>query len=203
MAVFGEKEWRDHAALVGAVTLAWNRNVHQLLRVFTHLTGVESPVADAIFFSPQSDSSQRRLIKNVADAVGLAARDLDVLSKLLKQLESVSTGRNLAAHIIFGVTAFDPTTGVWGPKVVPVVSPPQDPRLRDDFAGQFREAERKLAEIYEGLEHWLVHTPFPERPWGGPPLPIAAAAAAEAERLRLEAEARSIHPNLDPPPKSY
>ena len=179
MAVLGEKEWNEHAALIGAVTLAWNRTVYQLLRVFIHLTGVESPVADAIFFNPQSDSSQRRLIKRVAEAVGLTKADSDALNKLLSRLDKVSTGRNLATHVIFGVTAFDLATGVWGPKVVPALTPPQDRRLQDDFTSQFRKLERDLGSIYQDLEHWLIHTPFPARAWGGPPLPVAAAAQAQ------------------------
>lgn len=184
MAVFGEAEWQKHAALVGSVTLAWNRTVHQLLRVFTHLTGVESPVADAIFFSPQSDSGQRRLIKRVAKAVGLSVDHRETLNKLLRRLDEVSTKRNLAAHVIFGITAFDQATGTWGPKVVPVLDPPQDDRLHEDFTRQFSEAERTLGGIYNELEHWLVHTPFPERAWGGPPMPIAA--ARQAERFASE-----------------
>jgi hypothetical protein len=180
MTVLGKKEWQEHAALVGAVTLAWNRNVHQLLRVFTHLTGIESPIADAIFFSPQSDSSQRRLIKRVADAVNLADADQNALNNILKRLDKVSTGRNLAAHIIFGISAFDPATGTWGPKVVPALTPLQDSRLQDDFAKQFMDIEQEMARIYEALENWLVCTPFPKRPWAGPPLPLAAAAQFES-----------------------
>ena len=184
MAVFGEAEWQEHAALVGSVTLAWNRTVHQLLRIFTHFTGVESPVADAIFFSPQSDGAQRRLIKRVLDVVGLSNDHRDMLNKLLKRLNEVSTKRNLATHVIFGITAFDQATGAWAPKVIPVLNPPQDARLHTDFARQFREAESTLDAIYRELEHWLVHTPFPERAWGGPPMPIAA--AKEVERFAGE-----------------
>lgn len=190
MAALGAKEWQDHAALIGAVTLSWNRCVHQLLRVFTHLTGIESPVADAIIFSPQSDSSQRRLIKRVAEAVGLEDTDQNALNKILKRLDSVSTGRNLAAHIIFGITVFDPETGDWGPKVVPALMPSQDHRLHDDFTTQFKEVERNLAAIYKDLDDWLIHTPYPARPWVGPPLPVAAAAALAAEVYRNSDEAK-------------
>ncbi|MHC2526256.1 hypothetical protein [Rhizobium leguminosarum] len=115
MPALGEKEWQEHAALVGAVTLAWNQTVHQLLRVFCHLTGLESPLAEAIFFSPQSDSAQRNLVKRVAAAVGLAEQNWKTLEKLLKRLEKASRGRNLATHMIFGITAFDQETGIWGP----------------------------------------------------------------------------------------
>jgi hypothetical protein len=149
-----------------------------LLRVFTHLTGIESPVADAILFSVQSDSSQRRMIKRVAETVGLADADADGLNRLLKRLDAVSAGRNLAAHVIFGVTAFDGVTGVWGPKVVPALTPPQDHRLQEDFTGQFKDVERKLTAIHRDLEEWLVHTPFPPRPWGVPAMPRAAARAS-------------------------
>lgn len=185
MPALGEKEWENHAKLIGTVTLTWNRNVHQLLQIFTHLTGIETPLAEAIFFSLQSDSSQRRLIRRVADTVDLADVDREALKKLLKKLEGVSTGRNLAAHVIFGVSAFDPATGTWGPKVVPALATPQDPRLREDFTQQFMQVIRTLDEIYRALEDWLVHTPYPPRPWAGPPLPIAAAtlAAIRADRL--------------------
>lgn len=189
MPALGEKEWQEHAALVGAVTLAWNQTVHQLLRVFCHLTGLESPLAEAIFFSPQSDSAQRNLIKRVAAAVGLADGDRKTLDKLLKRLEVASRGRNLATHMIFGITAFDQDTGIWGPKVVPSLTPPQDSRLEADFTAQFRKVEHELAAIHRDLEHWLGHTPFPDRPWGGPPFPRAAAAWMNAlEELELPSE---------------
>ncbi|MFF0949201.1 hypothetical protein ACFYE9_16425 [Rhizobium leguminosarum] len=77
---------RNGSSTLGAVTLAWNQAVHQLLRVFCHLTGLETPLAEAIFFSPQSDSVQRNLIKRVATAVGLAERDQKTLDKLFKRL---------------------------------------------------------------------------------------------------------------------
>ncbi|MDR6624470.1 hypothetical protein [Caulobacter segnis] len=187
MPAIGETEWREHAALVGEVTLAWNHTVHQLLRIFCHLTGLEDPLASAIFFSHKSDAAQRGMVKIVAQVVGLTQDDLVKLTKLLKRLEEVSSNRNLAAHTIFGVTMFDPETNLWGPKVVPALMG-QDKRLEPDFAAQFRRAERTLKTIYDDLEYWLIHTPFPPRAWGAPPFPkafeanlAAAIAGAEAE----------------------
>ncbi|WP_222000318.1 hypothetical protein [Rhizobium laguerreae] len=87
MPALGEKEWQEHAALIGVVNLAWNQTVHQLLRVFCHLTGLESPLAEAIFFSPQSDSAQRNLVKRVAAAVGLAEQNWKTLEELLSGLK--------------------------------------------------------------------------------------------------------------------
>lgn len=165
----GQEEWRAHAQLVGGVTLAWNHNVHQLLKIFCHLTGLASPLAEAIFFSHQTDRGQRLLVRRTAQAVGVADPHLSALDKLLKRLDKVATGRNLAAHTIFGVSLFDPATGAWGPKVVPALSPPQDRRLEQDFVAQFKRIDAELAAIYRDLEDWLVHTPFPDRPWGAPP----------------------------------
>lgn len=179
----GEKEWSDHAELIGQVNLAWNQVVHQLLRVFCHLTGIESPLAEAIFFGPQSDNAQRRLIKRVAYAVELEAESSKRLAKLLDRIDRASAGRNLAAHIIFGVTMFDPDTGAWGAKVVPALKPAQDIRLEEDFTAQFRRVHEDLSSIYRDLEEWVIHTPFPERPWGALPFPKAA-----AERVALIVE---------------
>ena len=173
MPTFGQKEWEEHAALVGNVTLSWNRNVHQLLRIFSHLTGLEAPLADVIFFSVQSDNAQRRLIRKVADATDLKEADRKKLGKLLDRLEKAAGVRNLAVHMIFAVTAFDPETGTWAPKVVPALGSSQDRRLEKDFAAQFRKLEADLEAIYRGLEDWLVHTPFPTRSWDGPPFPLA------------------------------
>lgn len=185
--MLGEKEWRDHAELVGSVTLAWNQTVHQLLRVFTHLTGIESPLAEAIFFAPQSDSSQRRLIKRVAEVVGLADKDRAALADILKQIDKVSSGRNLAAHIIFGLTAFDPETGSWGAKVVPALAT-QDKRLEADFQAQFRDVEQKLYAAHQALSDWVIHTPYPPRDHDGPPLPKAARASISKMLAEHEAQ---------------
>jgi hypothetical protein len=173
----GGKEWREHAAIVGGVTLAWNQCVFRLLQVFVHLTGIESPVADAIFFGTLSDSGQRRMIQRVSECVCLDDRYVKSLGALLARIDKASSGRNLAAHTVFGVTAFDPASGAWGPKVVPALDPPQDKRLREDFAAQFAEAEATLWAIANDLEQWVVNTPYPPRSWGHPPLPKALQSA--------------------------
>jgi hypothetical protein len=177
----GEKEWRAHAELIGRVTLSWNHNVHQLLRVFTHLTGLDSPLADEIFFSHQSDKGQRLLIKRVTSCVDIPDSAQKALKKLLKRLEDVSTGRNLAAHIIFGISLFDRNSGGWAPTVVPALMPPQDKRLEDDFKAQFEQVDRDLQAIYKELEEWLITTPFPERPWGLPAILGAAPVYVEPD----------------------
>ena len=180
MAALGAQEWQEHATLVGHVTLSWNRTVHQLLRIFVHLTGIESPLAEAIFFSPRSDSAQRRLIREVAKAVELNDDSLKDLEKIFRKLDKASTGRNLAAHMIFGITMFDPETGAWGAKVVPALPTTQDPRLAADFAEQFRMVDEQLSGIYQDLESWLLHAPIPDRSWGTPPYPKYAAAKLQA-----------------------
>lgn len=161
----GEDQWRKHAELIGRVMLAWNRNVHQLARIFCFITGIDSPMAEAIFFSHQSDAGQRNLIKRSARAAALPKDDFEKLSTLLKSIETISVRRNLAAHTIFGMSLFDEATGAWGLKVVPALRPSQDPRLDADFTNQFEGAERELAEAYEAFEEWLRHARSPQRPW--------------------------------------
>lgn len=165
----GEEEWKAHAERVGRVTLAWNGAVFQLLRVFSHLTGIGSPLAETIFFSHPSDRAQRGMIRKVAAAVNLADADRLGLVALLDRLDKLATRRNLAAHTIFGLSMFDPTSGAWAPTVVPALERAHNPRLEADFARQFRGAESDLTKISRDLESWLVHTPFPERLWAGPP----------------------------------
>lgn len=193
MAAIGETEWKEHAALVGAVTLAWNHNVHQVLRIFCHLTGLEDPLAGAIFFSHASDRGQRQLVLKVAQAVDLGAPDLAKLKKLMERLDKAASGRNLAAHVIFGVTLFDPETSAWGPKVVPALSN-QDHRLEPDFAQQFTRVEQDLKAIYTDLDAWLRETPFPSRPWGHPPFPLAY-----ERQIAVDVETRLAQAELDDP----
>lgn len=164
---FGDDKWRAHAELIGQVTLSWNHAVYQLLRVFSHLTGLPDELCEAIFFSHQSDKSQRMLVARVAAAVDMAEKDRATLQALLQRLDKVSPTRNLAAHTIFGMSAFDPDTSQWGPTVVAAKS--TDRRLKKDFTAQFKQADNALRTIYKELDDWLTLTPIPERPWGAPP----------------------------------
>jgi hypothetical protein len=168
MVGIGEKEWREHAELLGQVTLGWNQTVFKLLQIFVHLTGIGGPIADAIFFSHQSDRAQRGLIARTAKAVAVGEDDLKRLEMLLGRLDKIATQRNLATHTIFGLSMFDPETHQWGPTVVPALTPAQDKRLEKDFASQFRRLDRDLSVILRDLEDWLLHTPFPKRAWGTP-----------------------------------
>lgn len=168
MSGIGEKEWREHAELLGQVTLGWNQTVFKLLQIFVHLTGIGGPLADAIFFSHQSDRAQRNLIVRTAEAVSVGEDHLSRLKKLLNRLDKIATQRNLATHTIFGLSMFDPDTHEWRPTVVPALTPAQDKRLEKDFRGQFQRLDRDLRSVLQDLEEWLLHTPFPKRVWGMP-----------------------------------
>jgi hypothetical protein len=164
----GAREWSQHAEVVGRITLAWNAAVYQLLRVFTHLTGLDSPYAEAIFFSHRSDQGQRLLIRRIVNAVELPDPYKTTLEKLLKRLDKVATDRNLAAHTPFGISLYDPQSGQWGARVVAALTPPHDPRLKQDFDAQFRKAEEELSVVGRELNEWIIHSPYPPRPWGSP-----------------------------------
>lgn len=165
----GEEAWREHAERVGRVTLPWNGATMQLLRIFIHLTGVGSPLAETLFFSHKSDRGQRGLIKTILLQSDLSETHRKLLLATLRTLDEIAVDRNLAAHTIFSLGMFDLKTGAWAPTVVPALTPPQDPRLNDDFRAQFEAAERSLSEVIGRLEDWLIHTPFPSRQWDGPP----------------------------------
>jgi hypothetical protein len=164
MAGLGEKERRDHAMLVGVVTLGWNRAVHQLLRAFTHLTGVESPLADVIFFGSRSDNAQRQMLARVAKTVDLTSKERDRLIPSIRRLDKAAVTRNAATHTIFGVTAYDRVTDRWGAKVLPLLDQTERSRLKEDFEAQFREVESELGAIYQELEDWLIATPIRHAP---------------------------------------
>lgn len=165
----GETDWNKHAQLTGEVVLAWSRATYQLLRVFTHLTGLGAPLAETLFFSHASDASQRRLLLSIAEVVKLPKEHETKLKRLLKRLEKVAAARNVAAHSIFGITLFDETAGTWGPKVVPVLGQHVDKRRQGNVEKQFCDAITELSHIFNELDQWLASTPFPKRMWGHPP----------------------------------
>lgn len=164
----GENEWNLHAQLIGRLMLAWTRTTHQLLKVFTHLTGLGSPLAETLYFSHTSDAGQRKLLMSLAETVQLSAGPKAQLKKLLKRLENVAAARNIAAHTTFALTLFDAESGARGLKVIPALGQHVDKRRQADVEKQFREANIELDRIYDDLDAWLVHTQFPDRMWGNP-----------------------------------
>ncbi len=145
--------------------------IPQLLRVFEHITGLPERTSRAIFFSHKSDKAQRDLVGAVAEALEVREAERLVLKKLLNRLDKAAAKRNLAAHTIFGVKQGWANDGALGAKVVPALGPEHDQRLAEDFAAQFGEVEQGLREIYKAFGEWLMHTPYPNRPWGHPPFP--------------------------------
>jgi hypothetical protein len=166
----GDDEWQGHAELIGRVTIAWNHCVHQLLRVFRHLTGMPPGVSAEIFLGQRSDQGQRHMLKRLAVAVDIGDGPRADLGKLLKRLDDVSGQRNMATHTIFGLSLIDPETSAWSPRIAPALASAHNGKLAVDFVTQFETAERDLREIYRDLETWLIHTPFPARAWGLPAL---------------------------------
>ena len=184
--MLGEAEWRRHAELIGRVALAWNANVHRLLKIFCFLTGMTSPLADAIFFASKSDAQQRQLIKRVAEVTLVDPAAIRSLAALLDRLGKLAGGRNSAVHVIFGVSLFDPATSVWSPTVVPALTdPPQDTKLQADFKAQFEAAERNLVASREALDQWLVNTPRDLYPHRAPEIDWSGDAAARVSTNTL------------------
>lgn len=164
--MIGQTEWKAHAELVGQVMLAWSRNTHQLLRVFTHITGLGSPLAETLFFSHASDAGQRKMLLDLATAMKLSPGPTEELKRIFKRLERVAGARNVAAHTPFSMTLFDLETGAWGAKVTPALGRHVDKRREADVVRQLQGADAELASIYDALEHWIAHTQYPARLWG-------------------------------------
>lgn len=173
----GETEWKAHAELVGQVMLSWSRNTHQLLRVFTHITGLGSPLAETLFFSHASDAGQRRMLLELAVAMALPSGSTRELKAIFKRLERVAGARNVAAHTPFGITLFDLETGAWKPKIIPAIGRHVDKRQEADVEHQLKKADAELAAIYDALEHWIVHTQYPARLWGEGPTFVGGVSA--------------------------
>lgn len=64
---------------------------HEFAVGFLPSDGSGIPAGRGDFFSPQSDSAQRNLVKRVAAAVGLVEQNWKTLEKLLKRLEKAVT----------------------------------------------------------------------------------------------------------------
>ena len=54
----------------------------------------------------------------------------------------------------------------WGLKVIPALGRHVDKRREADVERQLRKADFELTSIYEALDHWIVHTQYPQRLWG-------------------------------------
>ena len=64
-----EKQYDEHAALVGHVTLAWS-NIHsEVFAIFSLLCGMEGRRSEAIFFALKSDASQRDITLAIINEV--------------------------------------------------------------------------------------------------------------------------------------
>ena len=64
-----EKQYDEHAALVGHITLAWS-NIHsEVFAIFSLLCGMEGRRSEAIFFALKSDASQRDITLAIINEV--------------------------------------------------------------------------------------------------------------------------------------
>ena len=84
--------------------MAWTSTSDRVLAIFTAISGVDDKIARTIFGRIRSDKMQRDMTLDVAK-LQLAERPalLAGLTAALRELEQLSSDRNIFAHVSFGV----------------------------------------------------------------------------------------------------
>jgi hypothetical protein len=155
MMVTEEQYYKDHAALLGHVTLAWNDCHYSVLSIFRTLTGVSWETAYAIFFALQTDRARQRvtlaLMKEVLNADGDQPMK-ELGAQLISQLGQLAGERNLATHMMW-ITMM-PDRELF-PEAQPEIQPhpflPRPQNLKGDFKAQFSDLTAKLRNLFGEL----------------------------------------------------
>jgi hypothetical protein len=138
-----EKQYDEHAALVGHVTLAWS-NIHsQVFRIFALLCGTTKRQSEAIFFALKSDASQREItLAVINETVSEPLRDKG--KAIFGRINGLAGDRNLAAHTMWA-------TLMPAGMIIPNPSVRRPSRLKDDFELQFQTLIERLRELFREL----------------------------------------------------
>jgi hypothetical protein len=138
-----EKQYDEHAALVGHVTLAWS-NVHsEVFAIFSLLCGMEGRRSEVIFFALKSDASQRDITLAIVNE--MLSEPLRKKAKMLfGRISGFAGERNLAAHTMWA-------TRLPAGNITPNPSLRQPSLLRQDYEQQFQTLIDRLRDIFRDL----------------------------------------------------
>jgi len=139
-AVSDDKNFEEHAALLGHVTLAWNDCHSIVLSVFHTLSGVSWGKASAIFLALKSDHARREITLELMKQVLNTKNDEPIRKlgeQLLRKLGKVAGERNLATHTMW-VTVLPER------EVQPHPALPRHKKLQEDFKSQFSKLATDL-----------------------------------------------------------
>jgi hypothetical protein len=149
-----DKYYKDHAALLGHVTLAWNDCHYMVLRIFHILSGVSWERAYAVFLALKSDHDRREIALALMKEVLNTKNDQAMRERgteLLGQLATLAGERNLATHTMWA-------TEMPQREVRPHPALPRPKNLKDDFNSQFSDLTTKLQTLFRELV--LYHAAF-------------------------------------------
>jgi hypothetical protein len=135
----------EHAALIGRVTIAWNDLNHILGYLFRLFSGMPEDKATAIYFAPKSDTTQRAVLKAVAEIALKPHPDIwQPFKKSLDRINGLAGERNAAIHTSW-VVSFPSL------KFVPAASIPLHGSLKPDFVAQFEALRGELSNEFFAL----------------------------------------------------
>jgi hypothetical protein len=128
----------EHAELLGREALAWNDLTHILAHLFEQFSGLPRDEANAIFFTPKSDSTQRAMLRSIAEfALKPHPKLWQELVTCRDIINNLSGERNAAMHTSWAVTFPEP-------RFVPAANIPVHKRLKPDFVTQFKSLQEQL-----------------------------------------------------------
>ena len=146
-----EKQYDEHAALVGHVTLAWS-NIHsEVFAIFSLLCGMKGSRSEVIFFALKSDASQRDTTLAIINEI-LSEPLRNKAKTLFGRLSGFAGERNLAAHTMWA-------TRMPAGNITPNPMICQPPLLRQDYEQQFQTLIDRLRDLFRdmmALRHEIV-----------------------------------------------
>jgi hypothetical protein len=137
----------EHAEMIGRVALAWTDLDQVLGNLFELFSGLTTDKAQAIYFLPKSDRTQREMLRTIAKIALEPHPDLwSSFKSAMDGIDTLSRERNAAMHQSWGVQFPDP-------KFVPSHLTPRHKALKPDFATQFQSLQKQLNDkFFELLE---------------------------------------------------
>jgi hypothetical protein len=143
MTISEEDYVREHAAMLGRVTLAWNDCHYAVFHIFHDLSGMTWERSQAVFFSLKVDRAQRQATIALMKEVLSSDNDRGMFEtgkNLLNKLDSLADERNLATHTMWDVLMPER-------KITPHPHTRHHSLLKKDFIAQFEGLTTKLADL--------------------------------------------------------
>ena len=143
MAISEEDYQREHAAMLGRVTLVWNDCHYAVFLIFHVLSGMTWERSQAVFFSLKVDRAQRQATIALLKEVLSSDNDhgmFETGKNLLNKLDSLADERNLATHTMWGVMMPER-------EITPHPHMRHHSLLKKDFRAQFEGLTTWLAEL--------------------------------------------------------